>query len=72
MKKYQKYEFYGHVTDRFSRILCRGWHATTYAPSVAKARSNLTYQFKKSFGLTATAAIQLSGNFVPTVSRFTV
>ncbi len=72
MKKYQKYEFYGHVTDKFSRILCHGWHATTYAPSAAKAKSNLTYQFKKTFGLAAYATIQLSGSFTPTTSRFSV
>ena len=72
MQNYQKYEFRGPVIDKFSRILCRSWHATTYAPSAAKAKSNLAYQFKKTFGLAFNTTIHLSGEFVPTRSRYTV
>ena len=72
MSNYQKYEFRGPVIDKFSRILCRSWHATTYASSAAKARSNLSYQFKKTFGLAFNTTIHLSGDFVPTRSRYTV
>ena len=72
MQNYQKYEFRGPVIDKFSRILCRSWHATTYAPSAAKAKSNLSYQFKKTFGLAFNTPIHLLGEFVPNRSRFSV
>ena len=72
MRNYQKYEFRGPVIDKFSRVICRSWHATTYAASAAKARSNLSYQFKKTFGLAFNTTIYLSGEFVPNRSRYSV
>ena len=59
---YKRYTFAGSVKDSFSRIICHAWHGATYATSAAKALSNLSYQFKKSTGMTSYTRIQLDGN----------
>lgn len=37
------------------------WEATTCAPTAAKARSNLTYRYKKEHGLAPSSKITLPG-----------
>lgn len=59
---YKRYTFAGSVKDSFERIICHAWHGATYATSVEKALSNLSYQFKKTAGLTSYARIHLDGN----------
>ncbi len=59
---YKRYTFAGAVKDSFARIICHAWHGATYATSAAKALSNLSYQFKKTAGLSACARIQLDGS----------
>lgn len=46
---------------RFEDVIERRWHAETYAESSAKARSNLTYRYKKDHGYAANAKIILPG-----------
>jgi hypothetical protein len=41
-----RYVYSGPVNE-FGKCIARRWEGATYAPSEAKARSNLTYQFKK-------------------------
>lgn len=41
-----QYKYSGPVME-FENCVARNWKGTTYAVSEKKARSNLTYQFKK-------------------------
>jgi hypothetical protein len=43
----------------FDRVIADRWTSKTFAPSLSKARSNLTYQFKKQFNRVASAKITL-------------
>lgn len=45
----------------FGRCVCQKWHGETIAPTESKARSNLTYQFKKQNHLAASARVTLPG-----------
>lgn len=57
------YEFtFEGAVYHFESCVCQHWTATTYAPSVGKARSNLTYRFKKENGYSRSATIHLEGN----------
>lgn len=38
-----RYIFKGHVVDQFGTMLDRNWKGETFAPSMAKAKSNLNY-----------------------------
>ena len=58
---YFEYSYDGPVME-FGKIITNRWVSKTYAPSSKKARSNLTYQFKKQFGKTPTAQITLLGD----------
>lgn len=42
-----RYIFNGQVVDQFGTILDRHWRGETVAGSLAKAKSNLNYQWKK-------------------------
>lgn len=59
----QLYLYDGPVME-FSTCIARRWTASTYAPSEAKARNNLTYQFKKQFNRTPNTKISLPGKVV--------
>ena len=61
----KKYTFEGAVTDGFYRTICRYWYGSTFAVSEAKAKSNLLYQFKKSYGLAAFSRIRFDGILTP-------
>ena len=58
MKNIYKYE--GPVME-FDMCVCEHWSGETMAVSEKKARSNLTYQYKKAMGLTSDAKITLPG-----------
>lgn len=46
---------------KFELCIVDNWFSTTYAVSEKKARSNFTYQFKKTHGYSANAKITLPG-----------
>ena len=54
------YKYSGPV-NQFGKEITSKWSGYTYAVSEAKARSNLSFQFKKQFGLAYTAKISLPG-----------
>lgn len=54
------YLYDGPVTE-FDRVIANRWSSKTWASSEKKARSNLTYQFKKQFNKTPSAKITLPG-----------
>ena len=57
------YSYHGPVLE-FDRCVVNNWSGTTYAPSEKKARSNLTYRFKKENGKTPSSKITLPGKIV--------
>lgn len=57
---YKKYTYDGPVME-FDRCVADHWKASTYAASEKKARSNLTYQYKKEHGKTPNTKITLTG-----------
>lgn len=63
---YRKYYYNGPVFE-FDRIIADRWEATTIAPSEAKARNNLAYQYKKSHGKTPNTKISVPGKLVAVV-----
>lgn len=46
----------------FDTCIANHWRGETFAPSEAKAKSNLTYQFKKKNNRIASSKITLPGN----------
>ena len=54
------YSYDGPVVS-FGTCIMNNWKASTYAVSESKARSNLTYQFKKKHNKTASAKVDLPG-----------
>lgn len=62
-KDYFEYLYDGPVME-FDKIIADRWSSSTYAPSEKKARSNLTYQFKKQFNRSQAAKITLPGKVV--------
>lgn len=55
-----QYTYDGPVME-FDTCISNRWHGTTYAASEQKARSNLTYQFKKKNNRIAGTRITLPG-----------
>ena len=58
-----QYSYEGPVKE-FDTTINPRWKATTYAPSEAKARSNLTYQYKKTHNKSSDSKIKLTGKIV--------
>lgn len=58
-----RYTYLGPVM-LFDRCIDDGWNGSTYAVSEKKARSNLTYQFKKKYNYAANTRISLPGKIV--------
>lgn len=56
----RKYIYDGAVAS-FGKIVSPKWAGTTYAETEDRARVNLTYQYKKTHGLTAATKINLPG-----------
>lgn len=57
------YSYDGPVKE-FETCVKSNWHATTYAVSEKKARSNLTFRFKQETGRSRDAKISLPGKIV--------
>lgn len=60
MQEYHKFVYDGPVME-FDRCIASNWHAETSAVSEDKAKSNLTYQFKRSNNRIAGTRITLPG-----------
>ena len=58
-----KYVYEGPVME-FNRCIASNWRGETMAVSRSKARSNLTYQFKKQFNRVASTKITLPGEII--------
>lgn len=58
------YSFRGDVL-KFGTVVCFNWKAETFAPSKAKAISNLKYRFKKENGLFMQTPLELVGKITP-------
>jgi hypothetical protein len=56
----QKYIYRG-IVKEFDRIIQSNWEGSTYAVSEAKARANLTFQWKREHGRAANCKITLPG-----------
>ena len=54
------YSYEGPVKE-FERIIDSKWKSTTYAQTEAKARSNLTFQYKRTHNKAASSKITLPG-----------
>lgn len=54
--------FYEGPVKRFDRCVSNCWRGETIADSEKKAKSNLTYQYKRSHGLSADVKITLTGD----------
>lgn len=58
-----QYSYDGPVME-FGTCIADRWKASTYAVSEKKARSNLTYQFKKKHNRVAGTKISLPGKII--------
>ena len=58
-----RYIFKGHVVHQFGTMLDRNWKGETFAPSMAKAKSNLNYQWKKQNNYPRETKVILEGHF---------
>ena len=58
-----KYFYDGPVVE-FNTCIANNWKGETFAPSEAKARSNLAYQFKKNNKRIASSKITLPGQLI--------
>lgn len=69
-KRYWMFEYsYDGPVMEFDRIVANRWTSKTMAPSEAKARSNLAYQYKKQFGKTPDTKITLPGKIIQHLAR---
>ncbi len=59
----KQYLYEGPVME-FDRCIANNWRATTRAVSPSKAKSNLTYRFKKENNKATNAKISLPGKIV--------
>ena len=60
-QEYHKYVYNGPVLE-FDRVVANRWKGETMAPSKAKAKSNLAYQYKKQNNRIAGSRITLPGD----------
>ena len=58
--QYAEYLYDGPVME-FEKIIANRWTGTTYASSEKRARSNLTFRFKKEHGKSTGSKITLPG-----------
>lgn len=59
--EYKHFSYKGPVTNSFGRLLTDKWEGATMAPTLAKARSNLGYQFKKESNLLPSSKVIFNG-----------
>ena len=52
------YTYEGAVMNNFNQVITNNWTGETYANTDKKAKSNLSYQFKKEHGLMQTAKVK--------------
>lgn len=57
------YSYTGPVLE-FDRIVANNWQGETYAPTEARARTNLAFQFKKETGRVPRSKITLPGKII--------
>lgn len=57
---YRKYSYSGPVLE-FDRLVAQRWTGETMAPTAKKARSNLSYQYKKQNNRNASIRVTLPG-----------
>lgn len=55
----------------FQTLVTSCWHGETMADTEKKARSNLTYQYKKQTGRARTAKVRLTGDVKPALPIIT-
>lgn len=55
-----RYSYKGGVKV-FDDLVAEHWEAETIAPSAARAKSNISYQFKKQMGLNSNVKVTLEG-----------
>jgi len=60
---YRAWTYDGPVLE-YGKVICNRWRASTYAVSEKKARSNLTFQYKKEFNKAPNRNITLPGKVV--------
>lgn len=58
-----RYSYEGPVME-FDRCVVNKWSGVTNAVSESKARSNLTYQYKKSYNRSASTRVTLPGKII--------
>ena len=58
--EYRKFCYDGPIVE-FGKCITQRWIGYTYAPTKEKARSNLSYQYKKQHGRVPSAKITLPG-----------
>lgn len=61
MSKLKKWEFYGDVLS-FGKVVQRGWHARTVAPTERKAYSNMCHQYKTNNNMYVGTNLTLEGD----------
>ena len=59
-EEFRKYQYDGPVLE-FDRLVADHWKGETMASSEKKARSNLTYQYKKKNNRIASVKVKLPG-----------
>lgn len=59
-----RYIFSGQVVDQFGTIIDQSWRGETVASSLAKAKSNLNYQWKKTHNFPSGAKVILDGHYI--------
>lgn len=55
---------YNGPVEEFGKCIANRWVGQTYAPTEAKARSNLAYQFKKQYNKAPATKISLPGKII--------
>ena len=63
MGQYKQYSYNGPVVV-FGRCVEDHYKASTYATSEAKARSNISFQYKRDVGKVASTKVELPGKLV--------
>lgn len=59
----KQYSYKGPVLE-FDKIIANNWEGTTRAVSPSKAKSNLTFRFKKQYNRTTNTKITLPGKLI--------
>lgn len=59
MSEEKRLYYYDGCVTSFGKVCTQNWYAETYAVSAKKAKSNLTYRYKKEMNLEPTCKIEL-------------